>query len=151
MRKVQSETQRQRALFLRQAVVTTEYIASHTLSVFSIQQLYTYNNMTTTPQSDCPKSYLYLYELRAINQYSLNRLTQKTYLQRYLLIRFSPGLSDPVLIGSHPEGPIFQQSPPSLRHEISRQPDPLSARIQLVDFQHLGQHIRPVLLRMDLC
>ena len=111
MRKVQSEPwrQRPRALYLRQLVVTTKYHSvSHTHSLY--RSLYnSYNNMTTTYLSDCPKSYLYLYELRAIYKYSLNRLTQNIFTNLSSLpvltgsIRFDFWISS----GSHRAYPIW--------------------------------------------
>ena len=119
-RKVQLETRRQRprALFLRQAAVATEY-----RSVSLSTTVYSYNNMITTTQliqSDFPKSYLYLYELRAIYKCSLNKRTQNifTNMSSLPVLTGSPPVSGslPVLTGSssfttgsHLEGPISQQ------------------------------------------
>ena len=54
-------------------------------------------------------------------------------------------------VGSHPEGLVSQQTPPSLRHRMTCHSDPSPANIELLRWQHLGQHVRPVLLRVDLC
>ena len=93
------------------------------LSLSLSMSLSLYNNMTitTTLQSDCPKSCLYLYELRAIYKYSLNRLTQNIFtdMSSLSVLTGSPPISGslPVLTGSslfitgsHPERPISQQT-----------------------------------------
>ena len=51
---------------------------------------------------------------------------------------------------AHPEGFVSQQTPPSLRYGMIHQSCPLSAFFQLVHWQHLGQHVRSIIVRMNL-
>ena len=104
---------------------------SHSLTLCTTT-LQLFNNSI---QSVWPKSYLYLYDFSA-----------------YLHL-CPPNRSVPIGAGSamsrfstscirfHPEGHVSQQTPPSLRHGMSFQSDLLSACLQLVGTQHLGQHV----------
>ena len=102
----------------------------------SVQELLNNTTVITTAiKKLCSKSYLYLYDFSA-----------------YLHL-CPPNRSVPIGAGSvmsrfsassirfHPEGHVSQQTPPSLRHGMSFQSDLLSACLQLVGSQHLGQHV----------
>ena len=120
-----------RRLQQRVLVATLSLSLTHSLSLSLYRSLYSYNSMTTTTlRSDCPKSYLYLYELRSIYKRSLNRLTEDIFTNLSSLPVLTDSLpvltrstdlvsgslpiltrSSPFIDGSHPEGPISQQLP----------------------------------------
>ena len=92
---------------------------SHTLSL-PLSLCY---NMNNNIQSDCPKSYLYLYKLRAIYKYSLNRLTRNIFTDMSLF-RVSPGLLQfPNLFRFSP-GPLYSPPDPIQRDRFSQQSPP---------------------------
>ena len=67
----------------------------------------------------CPKSYLYTYDFRVNYTYGPKGLT-RTHSRLCPLQPAEEGyhqaFNRPVLLTSHPEGPVSQQTPPSLRH-----------------------------------
>ena len=83
----------------------------------------------------CPKSYLYMYDFSAyLHLCPSNRSVPIG--AGSVMSRFSTSS-----IRFHPEGHVSQQTPSSLRHGMSFQSDLLSACLQLVGSQHLGQHV----------